>query len=93
MPEKVEVSTTEGTARFTKEAIAAETPKEFKKSNEKVKSDESNIKHDQKRVVDKAEVTGKDTKYVSNEAEAKDDKTKKMDLIEGEVKKVATPHC
>ena len=86
MPEKVEVSTIEGTARFTKEVTAAETPKEVKKSIETVKSDESNIKHDQKSDIDKAEVTGKDTKYVSNEAEA--DKTKKMDLIEGEVIKV-----
>ena len=88
MPEKVEVSTIEGTARFTKEVTAAETPNEVKKSIEKVMSDDSNIKHDQKSVIDKAEVTGKDTKHVSNEAEAKADKTKKMDLIEGEVKKV-----
>lgn len=85
MPEKVEVSTIEGTARFTKEVTAAE---EVKKSIETVKSDESNIKHDQKSDIDKAEVTGKDTKYVSNEAEAEADKTKKMDLIEGEVIKV-----
>ena len=77
MPEKVEVSTIEGTARFTKEVTVAETPKEFKKSNEKVKSDESIIKHDQKSVTDRAEVTGKDTKCVSNEAEAEADKTKK----------------
>ena len=48
MPEKVEVSTIEGTARFTKEVAAAETPKEVKKSIENVKSDDSNIKHDQK---------------------------------------------
>ena len=83
MPEKVEVSTIEGTARFTKEVTAAE---ELKKSIETVKSDESNIKHDQKSDIDKAEVTGKDTKYVSNEAKV--DKTKKMDLLEGEVIKV-----
>ena len=57
MPEKVEVSTTEGTALFTKEVTAVETPKEVKKSNEKVKSDDSNIKHDQKIVVDKGEAT------------------------------------
>ena len=85
MPEKVEVSTIEGTALFNKEF--AETPKEVKNSNEKLKSDESIIKHDQKSDIDKEEVTGKDTKYVSNEAEA--DITKNiMDLIEGDVKKV-----
>ena len=84
MPEKVEVSTIEGTARFTKEVTAAETPKEVKNSNENFKTDV--IKRVQKSVIDKGEVTDKDTKHVSNEAEA--DKTKKMDLIEGDVKKV-----
>ena len=86
MPEKVEVSTIEGTARFTKEVTAAETPKEVKKSDENVKSDDSNIKHDQKSVIDIAEVTGTDAKYFGNKDEAKAGETKKMDLFEGEGK-------